>query len=89
MNELMKKKKGGNEGGRRKRTGVVYNMKPTKSLESSISGLAISWDHRELVGHILGHRQVCHTLTNLIQVIQTSVSLRVFPQGQQRHRRVS
>lgn len=51
-NELIKKKKGGNEGGRRKRAGVIYNMKPNKSLESSMSDLSISLDHGELVGHI-------------------------------------
>lgn len=66
MNELIKKKMGEYEGGKRKGAGVFYNMKPTKSLESSISGLSISWDHWELVGHILGHRQVCPTLTDLI-----------------------
>lgn len=45
MNELIKKKMGEYEGGKRKGAGVFYNMKPTKSLESSISGLSISWDH--------------------------------------------
>ena len=44
------------KGGRKKRTGVTLNIKPTKSLESSISGLSVSLDNCGLVVYILGHR---------------------------------
>ena len=50
------------EGRMRKRAGVTFNKKFTKSLESSILGLTVSLDNCGLIGNILGHREHSHTL---------------------------
>lgn len=57
----------------RKRAGVTFNKKFSKSLESSTSGLAVSLDNCGLIGNILGQREYNHTLTKSIQIKQTSV----------------
>ena len=57
----------------RKRAGVTFNKKFSKSLESSISGLSVSLDNCGLIGNILDHREHNHTLTKSIQIKQTLV----------------
>ena len=52
----------------RKRAGVTFNKKFTKSLESSILGLTVSLDNCGLIGNILGHREHSHTLICCCQV---------------------